>query len=93
MAEVGPRLGDVILIDEGNEKFDHVEFVGCIQAVYVLHGEIVFTGGVVQLIGSENRLVAGGTEMNGDDVARHWSTAAESPSRLYIVTIPGWPAG
>ncbi len=45
-----------------------MEFVGCVQAVYVLHGEIVFTRGVVQLIGSENRLVAGGTEMNGDDV-------------------------
>jgi hypothetical protein len=57
-----------MLIGEGNEKFDHVEFVGCVQAVYVLHGEIVFTRGVVQLIGSENRLVAGGTEMNGDDV-------------------------
>jgi hypothetical protein len=68
MAEVGPRLGDMILIYEGNEEFDHVEFIGCVQAVYVLHGEIVFTRGVVQLTGSENRLVAGGTEMNGDDV-------------------------
>lgn len=52
MTEIGPRLGDVILIGEGHDEFDHVEFIGFVQTVDALDGELVFTRGRVELAGS-----------------------------------------
>ena len=68
MIEIGPRLGDVVLIGQGYEKFDHVQIVGCVHAINALDGEIVSARSRVERTGFHDRLVTSGTEMGGNDV-------------------------
>jgi hypothetical protein len=66
--EDSPNLGEVVLVRNGEDQSDHVEFAAGLQAVGMLESEIVFAGGGRERIGFENRLIAHGAEVEGDDV-------------------------